>query len=309
MKNELIQSFIEKHQLDDRFSLIALNWFIPLAELICANQSGEKKPFFIGLNGCQGSGKSTLTDFLQFYCQQVHDLNSAVMSLDDFYLSQDERSLLAKTVHPLLKTRGVPGTHDTKLMANALSALKNLSRPLVLPRFNKATDNPFPSSQWSDVSDKVDIVIVEGWCWGTPAQSELELVSAINELESQEDPDHKWRTYVNHTLIKDYQPLYEEMDFWIMLKAPSFDCVADWRKQQEHKLRANASANGSEDSQNEIMSDIQVERFIKHYQRLTEYSFHTIGKTADLIFNLDTHRNIVSIEGSYADSFNTKGAM
>jgi len=35
-----------------------------------------------------------------------------VLSLDDFYLGHAARLQLARDIHPLLATRGVPGTHD-----------------------------------------------------------------------------------------------------------------------------------------------------------------------------------------------------
>ena len=34
---------------------------------------------------------------------------------DDFYLTQAQRQDLAQQIHPLLKSRGVPGTHDVPL--------------------------------------------------------------------------------------------------------------------------------------------------------------------------------------------------
>jgi len=298
MKSELFQEFIDKHSLNEGFSDVAPKWFNPLAELLCANQNGENSPYFIGLNGCQGAGKSTLTDYLQFYFREVHQLTTAVVSIDDFYLSQPQRLSLANEIHPLLKTRGAPGTHDTELMAKVLQDLKTQNLPVVLPRFDKATDNPAPSSEWPVIAEPVDIVILEGWCWGTPEQAEEALKDSVNELEQNEDPDGTWRTFVNSQLKQHYLPLYEYMDFWLMLKAPSFDCVSDWRKQQEHKLRAKTGSS----SATQIMTDSQVERFIQHYQRLTEHSLNTIGKNADLIFNLDSHRNIVSIGGSQADT-------
>ena len=38
-----------------------------------------------------------------------------MLSLDDLYLPKAERLRLARDVHPLLATRGVPGTHDVAL--------------------------------------------------------------------------------------------------------------------------------------------------------------------------------------------------
>ena len=299
MKNQLIQAFTDKHKLDNGFKEIAPKWFIPIAELISGHQKREGAPYFIGLNGSQGSGKSTLTDFLKYYLTDTYQLNIAVISLDDFYLSQPARNSLAQTCHPLLKTRGVPGTHDTQLMQQVLSDLKAQKSGIALPRFNKATDNPYPKSEWPIVDEKVDLVILEGWCWGAPAQNVEQLSTPVNSLEQIEDTDATWRTYVNEQLSQHYQPLYEFMDFWLMLKAPSFDCVSTWRTQQEHKLR---DASKGEDNSG-VMTDEQVERFIQHYQRLTEQSLITLPDTADLVLTLDERRQILDISGQQVAQF------
>src|SRR5688500_15694753 len=61
--------------------------------------------------GLQGSGKSTLAaQVAALACER--GLRVAVLSVDDFYLGRRERLALARRVHPLLATRGPPGTHD-----------------------------------------------------------------------------------------------------------------------------------------------------------------------------------------------------
>jgi len=87
---------------------------------------GRRRPFVLGIAGAQGSGKSTIARALaaRFGCP--------VLSLDDLYLDGAARQRLAETVHPLLRTRGVPGTHDG---AAGLAALESLAPgPAPLPR-------------------------------------------------------------------------------------------------------------------------------------------------------------------------------
>ena len=79
----------------------------------------------MGLSGCQGSGKSTLVKAIAHVLEDVHHVNAVVLSLDDFYLTKAERELLARTVHPLFATRGVPGTHDLDLLRQTLSEGRN----------------------------------------------------------------------------------------------------------------------------------------------------------------------------------------
>src|SRR6185437_8649015 len=71
-------------------------------------------PLVLGLCGAQGSGKSILARSLADRFAS-RGRRVAVLSLDDLYLTKAERSRLAQEVHPLLGTRGVPGTHDVAL--------------------------------------------------------------------------------------------------------------------------------------------------------------------------------------------------
>jgi len=301
--DQLIQAFKAQHKLTSSFENHAPEWFIPITELINTHQKRESKCLFVGLNGSQGSGKSTLADFIKMYLESQHQLSVAVISLDDFYLSQQTRNHLADTVHPLLKSRGVPGTHNTQLMSSTLNALKSEQPNCRLPRFNKAIDDPEPETNWPLITKKVDVVIMEGWCWGTPEQTEQELVNPINTLESEEDKNGTWRKYVNDSLKSEYLALYQQMDFWLMLKAPSFDCISNWRKEQEHKLRQAHTLLTDENVPSAIMSDKQVERFIQHFQRLTEHGLKHVPEKCNLVLQLDAQRTPISIDGSSLAEF------
>ena len=49
-------------------------------------------------------------------------LGVAVLSLDDLYLTRAQRQRLALDVHPLLATRGPPGSHDLAHLVKVLAA-------------------------------------------------------------------------------------------------------------------------------------------------------------------------------------------
>ncbi|MFQ3236336.1 MAG: D-glycerate 3-kinase [Paraglaciecola sp.] len=294
----MLAEFTTKHKLGMEFLHTARKWYIPLAEKLHQHHHGANKTFYVGLNGSQGSGKSTLADFMKTYLYDKHKLNVVVMSLDDFYLDQSKRLALSIKVHPLFKTRGVPGTHNTAYAKQLLSDLGKIHKKLALPRFDKATDNPKPEKCWPTTQTPVDIVIFEGWCWGVEAQKDASLTTPINELERCEDETAVWRRYVNRQLATHYQPLYPLMDFWIMLKAPSFKDVYAWRLEQEQKLIA-ATTN---DKAQGLMDPRQISRFIQHYQRLTEHGLETLAGKCDWVFELDPSRNIVKakIRNEYA---------
>lgn len=290
----LITEFIEKHKLPESFNETALEWYIPLASVIFTHFYGAQKPFFLGLNGCQGSGKSTLSDFLKDYFVDICGLNVISLSIDDFYYSQKQREVLATQVHPLLKTRGVPGTHDCDMLKHVISSLKNNQFPISIPRFNKATDNPYPADQWQILENPIDIVIVEGWCWGVTAQSEQQLKEPVNDLEATEDEFGEWRRFVNTRVTQDYEPLYDYINYWVMLKAPSFKNVLAWRQEQERKLGDALKANPTSSSFKGLMQPNEIERFISHYQRLTEHGLMTLPPSCDCVMSLDKNRTISS---------------
>ncbi|MFQ3189003.1 MAG: D-glycerate 3-kinase [Paraglaciecola sp.] len=285
----MISTFINKNKLSNDFSKIAEGYFIPLAEEIKMHQHSAKRTYFVGINGSQGSGKSTLSDFLKDYLVKTHNMNVVVMSLDDFYFSQIERQIIAADVHPLFATRGVPGTHNMRQAKTVLHDLKH-HRPTLIPRFNKATDNPHPASSWTEVSCAVDVVIFEGWCWGVEPQSSEQLKQPVNTLEAIEDRHADWRNHVNLQLSLHYTPLYRSMDKWVMLEAPSFEDVYAWRLEQEQKLYA-ATANNDKSG---IMDEQQIQRFIQHYQRLTEHALETLPNRCEHVFELNSARAITA---------------
>lgn len=283
--------FLRRHGLPSAYLGQAEQWFDPLAAyLLRAAARAGAPPLLVGVNGCQGSGKSTLCDYLAERLRELHSCTVVVLSLDDFYLTRVARQQLAETVHPLLATRGVPGTHDVPLLRQTLDALGRArdGDRVLIPRFDKALDERRPEAARDTCSGPVDLVLLEGWCLGVRPQASLE--PAINPLESVEDADGVWRRYVNHAIAQDFLPLYPHITTWVMLRAPSFDCVYDWRLEQEHKL-AQASTGAA------IMSDADVARFIQFYERLTRHCLATLAPQMDIVFQLDGSRGIRSANG------------
>lgn len=285
-----LQDFIETNKLSNGFIDSAPNWFNPIADRLFDHQRGDQKTLFVGVNGSQGSGKSTLCSYLADYLTYERNLKVAVLSLDDFYFPQSTRLDLAETIHPLFKTRGVPGTHDIELIKATLGALKK-GQAVALPRFDKAIDNPADTGSWPLTDGQIDIVLFEGWCWGVTPELDEDLIPALNELERQHDKNGTWRGYVNQMLHQHYLSLYQQMDFWVMLKAPNFDCVASWRKEQEAKLRA-----ANPDKPN-VMSEAQIDQFVQYFERLTKHGLATLPQQCDVVLHLDANRTVIESEG------------
>ncbi|NDV92895.1 kinase [Alteromonas sp. 345S023] len=283
-----IQRFLDTQQLPLAYADTAQKWFEPLCERIKTHQKSAGQPFVVGINGSQGSGKSTLTAFISAYLENEYDLKVVALSIDDFYFDKSHRNSLATKFHPLLATRGVPGTHDIRLAMATIKGLKNKG-DVAIPRFNKATDNPFPKEHWPRCAAPVDVIILEGWCVGVQPQAVNSVREPINLLEENHDSLGIWRNFVNTELAGAYQELFAQIDYQVMLKAPSFDCVFHWRLEQEDKLRSSTHADSSG-----IMSETQIATFIQHYQRLTEHALATLPATCDTVFSLNEDRVITS---------------
>lgn len=298
-----IQQFVVQNQLPASYSAVIEQYFAPLAEAIISHHNSAKRPFVIGIHGAQGSGKTTLASVLVMLFKSFYQKSAVDISLDDFYLTKAARERLARTVHPLLMTRGVPGTHDVRLAVDTLRALTQHQGLVSVPRFNKATDDRFLQDKWTQLQTPLDVVVIEGWCLGASAQTDTQLQSPVNTLEADEDADATWRNYVNQQLKLNYPALFDCIDVWVMLKAPDFSCVFDWRMEQEDKLRMALADEVSRHSG--VMNPQQMRRFIQHYQRISEHCMSSLPQKMDYLIELDQDRNIIQMTEQPRQGLNT----
>ncbi|MDC7684197.1 kinase [Asticcacaulis sp. BYS171W] len=240
-------------------------------------------PLVVGICGAQGSGKSTLCEAVATGLN-ARDIATVILSLDDLYLAPEDRPVAA---HPLFKTRGVPGTHDPISGIRIIDAFRR-GQAVSSPRFDKATDRPVPCGKEDMFAG---VLLLEGWCVGAVSQVETDLIAPVNALERDEDPDGVWRRYVNAQLAGPYAALFAKLDRLILLAAPGFEVVQGWRTQQEHDLRRKLALEGRTGG----MEDVQITRFIQHYERLTRHILTEMPARADLTIRLDAQRQPVDI--------------
>ena len=279
---EQLNSLAASEALPDTYPAMAERWFLPLADWLQTQHAASGAPLLVGVNGAQGTGKTTAC---HAFCLMLEagGLRPLTLSLDDFYLTRRARQRLAETVHPLLATRGVPGTHELALLERTLEALV-AGREVSIPVFDKAIDDRLPASDWQTVGP-ADVIFLEGWCVGAGPEPELALHTPINDLEASEDSDGAWRRYVNEQLQGPYAALYARLHKLVMLRAPSMERVLEWRRLQEEKLSRQRSGAG-------VMSAAQVKRFVEHYERVTRQCLDELPARADYLFDVAEDHSI-----------------
>lgn len=290
-----LDSLIRSEKLPAGFMDTVDRIYRPLAQRVAAWRDG--KPLLLGINGGQGTGKSTLSLFLKSLLENEHQLPTAVLSIDDLYLTRGERAEQSRRIHPLLVTRGVPGTHDVDLGMRVIDALMHAepTTTTALPRFDKAVDDRAPESQWPRFQGRAEVVILEGWCVGATPQQEQDVSEPVNELERLEDGDGTWRRYVNEQLRTSYRSLFDRIDRLFFLRAPDMAAIRRWRGEQERKLHERVAASGGDSTH--VMDDAALDRFIHHYQRLTEHQWQALADKADVILELNENQRIERVHG------------
>jgi D-glycerate 3-kinase len=266
------------------------NFYIPISKMIYDNYLGNERTKIIGLTGGQGSGKSTISNILKIILKEYFNLNTVIFSIDDFYKTNKERRAMSAKISPLFLIRGVPGTHDTKLLLSCVNSLKkNKFKKLTIPKFDKSIDDRVSKNKWQKIIKKPNIVIFEGWCVGVTPQKKKDLLVSINVLEKAKDKKRVWRNKVNNELKNQYQKIFKLIDKIIFLKIPSFKHVYKWRLLQEKKLRRTSKGK-------KTMTDFQVKNFIMFYERLTKHMLKTLAKKADTVIKIDDKHRLKSIK-------------
>ncbi|OYW45405.1 MAG: hypothetical protein B7Z08_08980 [Sphingomonadales bacterium 32-68-7] len=272
MNPEAIEALIAAEGLPADYRAVVEHHWAPLADRIAT----LPRPSVVGINGAQGSGKTTLCRFLEPQLAG-RGVRAATVSLDDLYLTRSERRRLAANVHPLFATRGVPGTHDIALGETLFDTLLQHSGAVV-PRFDKARDDRAPDGR--AIAGPLDVVLFEGWCVGAIPQPAAALAEPANRLEAEEDQRGIWRREVNRRLSTDYAALFARIDWLVMLKVESFAAVRANRLLQERKL-ALAQPGGAA-----LMDEAALDRFVQHYERLTRWQLAEMPTRADLAISI-----------------------
>lgn len=245
------------------------------------------RPLFVGMQGPQGSGKTTTTAAVQQRLAS-RGRTSAVFSLDDLYLRHADLVAVAKA-HPanaLLQGRGQPGTHDVELGTSLLRSLARIndqadnsgsegaskgdgSSVVHLPCFDKSLHagqgDRAPST--TSVCAPLDVVIVEGWCMGFVAHNPAELSRRYHQLlstssasSSSPQPSYTARhpleslLEINERLRGYAEAWYGDIDAFVQLRPVRLDDVFAWRLEAERAMRAQGKGAMSDDEVHDFVA-------------------------------------------------------
>ena len=134
-------------------------FYLPISKMINEEYLKSKRVKVIGLTGGQGSGKSTISNIIKIILKEGFNLETAIFSIDDFYKTRKERKLMAKKISPLFLIRGVPGTHDTRMLHSCIKNLKKKKfNKIMIPKFDKSIDDRSSKNKCIKVNKKPIIV-------------------------------------------------------------------------------------------------------------------------------------------------------
>jgi D-glycerate 3-kinase len=234
---------------------------LPLSGWIAAKAREGRR--LIAFGGPPGSGKSTLVRTLELLLAELHGMRAASFSLDDVYHTKARREELSRDVHPLLATRGVPGTHDLDLAHSLLDelAVAGPKHVVWLPRFDKLADDRVARDAWQPITFPPSVVVVDGWCWGAEPSSDTSLQSPVNAREAQHDADGTWRRHVRDQLAGPYARLFARADYFVRLDSPNWAMTLEWRVQQQLELRGIPGPASTEDR-------LRLTHFLELFERV-----------------------------------------
>ncbi len=239
-------------------------------------------PLVVGISGAQGSGKSTISEFIALALKELCGQTVAVLSLDDFYLPKAQREALGRSVHPLCATRGVPGTHEVSLLLETISRLLVAlpGQTIRWPLFDKLADDRAAEPAWNTQTGRPDAILLEGWCVALPADRVAPWRGPINQLEAEADPQGAWISWSLEELRAHYAVLWKLLDLTVGIRLPDIETVVASRLLQEQRMQQARPSAAS-------MDEAGVRRFVQHYERFTLALWDALPTVADIMATRD----------------------
>ncbi|KAG0147892.1 hypothetical protein CROQUDRAFT_42095 [Cronartium quercuum f. sp. fusiforme G11] len=246
--------------------------------------SSTIRPLFVGLQGCQGIGKTTITENISKKLRNdPYNLNVLTISLDDLYLTRSSQIELEinRPNNDLLKGRGLAGTHDLPKMIELFKSLETINqmtipRIIKIPKYDKSAYNGLGDREKElkiyEFNNKLDIIILEGWMTGFEPistnqlkqkyeESNQDFNKSINYVKGQKFDN---LSQINNLLIPYQNEIWNKLDLLIKFKPSDLNYVYPWRLEQEETMKSKNGGKG--------MTEEEVKSFISRY--MTSYELY-----------------------------------
>lgn len=260
-------------------------------------------PLLVMISGPQGSGKTFSSRAIKHNLEkQRPHLRTVCVSIDDFYLTHADQLAVSSSNsgNKLLQGRGLPGTHDMRLLESFMHALHKNQDSVSIPSYDKSLFNGEGdrAAGTHELQLPVDVVIVEGWFLGFRAVGADRLESM--QSESTSDRGKLLRTHDLHDLLQvdasihNYARLLWDNGAYRSLGVVISADIAkiyQWRQQQEAQMIAEQGRGMSED---------QVRAFVLRYMPCYEVYYPALtqqgdlGTDATLVVQINADRSVAS---------------
>jgi D-glycerate 3-kinase len=257
--------------------------WLPVALDLATAKGRLNRTFVQGILGGQGTGKSTLCIILRDILGYL-GFSTANLSLDDLYLTLDERQALQKK-DPRLLWRGPPRTHSISLGMKVLEQCRqegNTTQIIKLPRFDKSVKGGKGDRTTPEVIDKPDILLFEGWFVGVQPIEESAFNNCPPPIITEEDRQF---AIDNNQHLKAYEPLWSKLNSTIVLHPEDYRLSKQWRKDAEHQMIAQGKPG---------MTDEEIDRFVEYFWKALhpELFITPLTNTADLVVEIKSDRSL-----------------
>jgi D-glycerate 3-kinase len=276
LRSALFEHVGDQKRVDD--------YYLPIADwLLHEIANNAKRPYFLGVSGPQGSGKSTIAEALAVAFPKI-GTSALTFSVDDLYVTRKEQIALAEKYpdNPLFQVRGFAGTHDVDLGTRTLTSLA-AGAPTKIPKYDKSAHDGkgdrAPEKDWRVIDSKIDLVVFEGWMLGFHQLPEKLL-------------DHSLR--IPNEMLGAYEAWTKLLDAFVLLQADELDFIVKWRVDSEQQRR-----NKGEKTMSDADARAYIERFIPVYREYVpelakhpptkEFAHIVLGENRQPITMFGTH--------------------
>lgn len=303
----LLEQFCRKEHIPGSLERELWHIYLPLAQWIIQRASRVRRDhegaYILGINGAQGSGKTTINHILQLILRSGFHKRVVGFSIDDLYDTYDRRQEKGREISPILAQIRGPGTHDIDLGIGILDRLVN-GVATRIPRFDKSLANNqgdrVPESGWLEVNDAQDIVLFEGWNVGEAPLPEGRLGKWFEKI-CDTAGFLQWRDYYIAGLEdteRGYAALFSRLDDLVMIRIHDFGEVYANREQAEAKLRRRITRyerEGKATAGMSAMTEQEVRTFVDHYEPWTQHMLLEMPERADLVLWMGAGHRITRI--------------